>query len=46
MALKAGYYPIKVLYTSFRQAGQLKVGWSGPGFGMKEIEADYLFHKR
>ena len=43
--LKSGYYPIKVLYTSFRQNGMLKVSWSGPGFEMKEIEEDYLFHK-
>jgi len=43
--LKSGYYPIKVLYTSFRQNGMLKVNWSGPGFEMKEIKADYLFHK-
>ncbi|MGE5613817.1 MAG: alpha-L-fucosidase [Bacillota bacterium] len=43
--LKSGYYPIKVLYTSFRQKGMLKFSWSGPGFEMKEIEADSLCHK-
>lgn len=43
--LKAGYYPIKVLYTSFRQNGMLKVSWSGPGFDMKEVEADDLYHR-
>ncbi len=43
--LKSGYYPIKVFYTSFRLKGMLKVSWSGPGFGTKEIEADYLGHK-
>ncbi|HEX3048782.1 MAG TPA: alpha-L-fucosidase [Bacillota bacterium] len=43
--LKSGCYPIKVLYTSFRQKGMLKVSWSGPGFEMKEIEADSLCHK-
>ena len=43
--LKSGYYPIKVHYTSFRQKGMLKVYWSGPGFEMKEIEADNLSHK-
>jgi alpha-L-fucosidase len=43
--LKSGYYPIKVFYTSFRQKGMLKVSWSGPGFEMKEIEADNLYHK-
>ena len=43
--LKSGYYPIKVLYTSFRQKGMLKVNWSGPGFEMKEIGPDNLFHK-
>jgi hypothetical protein len=43
--LKSGYYPIKVLYTSFRQNGMLNVSWSGPGFEMKEIEADYLFYQ-
>ena len=43
--LKTGYYPIKVCYTSFRQKGMLKLSWSGPGFKMKEIEADSLCHK-
>jgi alpha-L-fucosidase len=43
--LKSGYYPIKVFYTSFRLNGMLKVSWSGPGFKMKEIEADNLCHK-
>jgi len=43
--LKSGYYPIKVFYTSFRQKGMLKVSWSGPGFEMKEIDADKLCHK-
>ena len=28
---KSGFYPIKVLYTSFRHNGALKVSWSGPG---------------
>jgi len=42
--LISGYYPIKLLYTSFRQKGMLKVSWSGPGFEMKEIEADNLRH--
>jgi alpha-L-fucosidase len=44
IALKAGYYPIKILYTSFRNAGLLKVSWSGPGFELQEIAVDYLFH--
>ena len=44
ITLKAGYYPIKVLYTSFRQAGQLKVSWSGPGFELQEITEEYLVH--
>lgn len=44
IALKAGYYPIKVLYTSFRQVGQIKVSWSGPGFEMQEIAAEHLAH--
>ncbi|HBF37770.1 MAG TPA: hypothetical protein DDW50_10655, partial [Firmicutes bacterium] len=43
--LKSGYYPIKVLYTSFRHKGMLKVSWSCPGFVMKEIEAYNLWHK-
>lgn len=43
--LKSGYYPIKVLYTSFRQKGMLKVSWSGPSFGMKEIEPENLYHE-
>lgn len=43
--LKSGYYQIKVFYTSFRLKGMLKVSWSGPGFEMKEIEADNLCHK-
>lgn len=43
--LKAGYYPIKLLYTSFRHEGALKVSWSGPLFEMKEVEADNLYHK-
>ena len=43
--LKSGYYPIKVLYTSFRLKGMLKVSWSGPGFEMKEIEAENLCSK-
>ena len=43
--LKSGYYPIKPLYTSFRQKGMLKVSWSGPGFEMKEIEAEDLCNK-
>ncbi|HEY5583383.1 MAG TPA: PA14 domain-containing protein, partial [Ruminiclostridium sp.] len=43
--LKSGCYPIKVLYTSFRQRGMLKVSWSGPDFEMKEIDADNLCHK-
>lgn len=42
--LKSGYYPIKVLYTSFRQKGMLKVSWSGPGFEMKEIEKGNLYN--
>lgn len=42
--LKSGYYSIKVLYTSFRQKGMLKISWSGSGFEMKEIEADNLYH--
>ncbi len=42
--LKLGYYPVKVLYTSFRQAGELKVSWSGPGFEMEEMKAEYLYH--
>jgi hypothetical protein len=43
--LKVGYYKVKVLYTSFRQNGMLKVSWSGPGFDMKEIDENHLFHK-
>jgi hypothetical protein len=43
--LKSGYYPIKVFYTSFRLNGMLKVSWISPGFKMKEIEADNLYHK-
>ncbi len=43
--LKSGYYPIKVLYTSFRHKGMLKVSWSCPGFAMKEIEINNLRHK-
>lgn len=43
--LKSGYYPIKVLYTSFRLKGRLKISWSGPEFEMKEIEADSLSHE-
>lgn len=43
--LKAGYHPIKVLYTSFRLKGMLKVSWSGPGFEMKEIAPNSLCHK-
>lgn len=42
--LEAGYYSIKVLYTSFRNKGYLKLSWSGPGFDMQEISADHLFH--
>jgi len=42
--LKAGYYPIKVLYTSFRQSGGLKVSWSGPEFALMEITSEYLVH--
>ena len=42
--LKSGYYPIKVFYTSFRLKGMLKVSWSGPGFEIKEIGADNLYH--
>lgn len=45
IGLKSGYYPIKVLYTSFRHNGMLKVSWSGPGFDMKEIESDNFFYK-
>jgi alpha-L-fucosidase len=41
--LKSGYYPIKVLYTSFRQNGKLRVSWSGPEFEMKEITNEFLF---
>ncbi|MDA3847624.1 MAG: alpha-L-fucosidase [Vallitaleaceae bacterium] len=43
--LKSGYHPVKVLYTSFRQEGMLKVSWSGPGLEMQEIKADNLYHK-
>lgn len=46
IALKAGYYPIKVLYTSFRNNGQVKLSWGGPGFGMEEITANNLCHIR
>ncbi len=42
--LKSGYYPIKLSYTSFRLKGMIKVSWGGPGFEMKEIEADNLYH--
>jgi alpha-L-fucosidase len=42
--LKAGLHPIKVLYTSFRQKGHLKVSWRGPGFEMVEVAAKYLYH--
>ena len=43
--LKAGYYPIKLLYTSFRHKGALKISWSGPAFEMEEIESDNLYYK-
>lgn len=45
LQLKSGYYSIKVLYTSFRQEGMLKVRWSGPGLEMQEIKAENLYHK-
>jgi hypothetical protein len=45
LELNSGYYSIKVLYTSFRHNGMLEVSWSGPGFEMKEIDGDYLFHR-
>jgi len=44
IALKAGYYPIKVYYTSFRHNGMLKVSFSSNEFEMKEIEAGSLYH--
>jgi Alpha-L-fucosidase len=43
--LKAGYYPIKVYYTSFRHTGMLKISWRSSKFEMKEIEAGSLYHK-
>ena len=42
--LKSGYYLIKLCYTSFRHEGLLNISWSGPGFEMKNIESDVLFH--
>lgn len=42
--LQAGYYPIKVYFTSFRQKGFLKVRWGVSDGGMQEIEAKYIFH--
>jgi len=42
MSLKQGYYPVKILYTSFRHSGMLKLRWQGPAFDIQEIGPDYF----
>lgn len=43
--LKKGYYPVKVLYTSFRHPGSLRLCWKRPGHDLSEISSKYFFHK-
>ncbi len=41
--LKGGFYPIKVLYTSFRHSGELRLRWQGSGFELQEIAPQYFY---
>lgn len=46
VVLSKGYYFIKVLYTSFRHAGFLKLSWERPGQKLCEIGSDSFYFKR
>jgi hypothetical protein len=41
--LKRGYFQIKILYTSFRHPGFLRLLWQRPQFGMRETAPEYLY---
>ncbi len=41
--LQKGYYPVKILYTSFRHNGSLRLYWSGPSLAPQEIDPEFYF---
>lgn len=41
--LSKGYYAIKVLYTSFRNPGFIKLCWERPGQGLCEIDSENFY---
>jgi hypothetical protein len=43
VSLKEGYYPIKVLYTSFRHHGLLQIDWESSDFAWQEIASNNFF---
>lgn len=43
--LKEGYYACRILYTSFRNKGYLKLFREGPGLAFGEMETEYLWHE-
>lgn len=43
--LEAGYYSIKVFYTSFRNSGNIRVSWKRSDDLLQEIDSEYLFNE-
>lgn len=41
--LEQGYYPIKVLYTSFRHSGELRLEWDLSNHEFSEIGSEFFF---
>ncbi len=44
--LEKGYYAVKVLYTSFRHPGWVRLFWQRPGRKMEEVEACFYYSKK
>ena len=44
IALKKGFYPVKVQYFQEGGTSALQVSWKGPGFEKQEIPPETLFH--
>lgn len=42
--LKQGYYPLKVLYTSFRNQGFVRLRWGELDTDLQDITEEYLYH--